>query len=846
MKDLPKDIEKERDELVAALRLKLTELDARVAAYRRDRADEFRRYAVDLLAPLSEEAVAAITAAIEGPAAGVADSYPALYPGFVEDGAQSASSVLSAPPDRPLRRHASPPPVLYHTSGTPKESSRQQNKIFASKGGAPSPLLHSRENDFRGVFTPPFLPLLDSWSHDRQSGDKKYEATAAKTAGSDTRNGVAEDSLKTATSSTGESVASELAATTATTATAAATAATTTTTTAAAAEAEKQAEPVVEAAPPPPKLKSALRRTSSISSSRSSTRSSTPVSTSPVGPKRHVRFSFNGEEVLPTASPPREQQEQDLSWLMHDNSHGYDYNQQYQAAVGTQPLHGDLHTAPAGHSAPAEAALSHTLLLLPSSSREEAEAAAATPAAGDSPSAPADHDQDQPSEAQDSESQLAPASLYNAASSSTSQQQNPPAPRRRHSLILDDDEDEFVPLARKVSSSDRLRALSKMPLEDPTNWTVVNPQADAQSSAAEQLTPADLIYQPPLQVPSPPSPPEVEQREYALPDESDASSSSDDDDGFVMRATRRTKTSQPAPAVSDVSAPATNGTSPDNESRPKHGTYHNPVQISIATSPMKNGTARKKKVPADDDDFFGFEPDDMDGDAIAADDDDDDVGYPLSRVTDVNTFDSDEDEEELLDDNVDDDDDEKVHDEDPVEDAALVDKEKAALDIGTDGLDSSQLVFNRKGNIKSPEEDEANLSESLLARLRKVQSDSLGDNIVRGGGRGGGGEADSSNEAHPRSSPPAILAGSYRGKPIDLFNVVKDPRILQQAAQMGNLNSFVGSIHDHEHGTHVPASLADFSSLSGREQLNLLSGTPRSLTERMVMEDTRKIFSPSR
>ncbi|CAK7220503.1 negative regulator of the PHO system [Sporothrix curviconia] len=763
-KDMTKDIEKQRDRLVAALRLKLTELDARVAAYRRDRADEFRRYAVDLIGPLSDEAVTAITTAIEGPAATPAATYPALYPGFVEDGAKKASSMLSAPPARPParppRRSASPPPVLYHTSGTPKEGPRRPNTFFLADGSAPSPLLHARDNDFRGVFTPPFLPLLDSWSYDRRSGDNNGEAAApAKAAGADapkadegkTVDGVAAP-FADANANASANAASEP-------------------TEAAAAAVEKPAEPVVEVPPPPqPKLKSVLRRTSSISSSRSSTRSSTPVNTSPSGPPRHVRFSFNGEEVLPTASPPREQlDEQDLSWLMHDNSHShnhssngtpghsvYDYSRHYQAAA-----------------------------MLPGS--KEAEAAVATSSTAD------------------------PASV-----------------------ILDDDDDgEFVPLARKVSSSDRLRALSKMPLEDPSNWTVVNPQADTQSPATEQLTPADLVYQPPPQAPLAPSPPEVEQREYANPNESDVSSS-DDEDGFVMRATRKTTSppqsaaAVPPPALAP--APATNSPSLD-ESRPKHGTSHTPIQIIMADSPLKNGASRKKKAhAADDDDFFGFEPDDMNGEV----DDDDDVGYPLSRVTDVNTFDKNDEEEPL--DNIDNDD--NVHDEDPVQDAALVEKEKATLGIGTDGLDSHDLVFNRKSNTKSPEENDSNLSASLLTRLRKVQSDSLGDNIVQGSGSFGA--------QQPPSSPPAISAGSYRGKSIDLFNVVKDPRILQQAAQMGNLNSFVGSVHDRNHEIHAPASLADFSSLSGREQLNLLSGTPRSLTERMVMEDTRKIFSPPR
>ncbi|KAK3399244.1 hypothetical protein B0T20DRAFT_351829 [Sordaria brevicollis] len=48
----------------------------------------------------------------------------------------------------------SPPPILYHTSGTPKEGPR-------------SP--HEREREFQGLFTPRYLPLLDSTHRGLQS-----------------------------------------------------------------------------------------------------------------------------------------------------------------------------------------------------------------------------------------------------------------------------------------------------------------------------------------------------------------------------------------------------------------------------------------------------------------------------------------------------------------------------------------------------------------------------------------------------------------------------------------------------------------------------------------------------
>ncbi|CAK7564880.1 MAG: negative regulator of the PHO system [Sporothrix epigloea] len=796
---------KERDRLVCALQLKLAELDARVASYRRDCANEFRRYAVDLIGPLADEAKAAIAASIEEPVGILAETYPALYPGFVEGGPKSAASLLSASPIRPPNSCVSPPPVLYHTSGTPSKGHQKQNTYFAPAGTALSPSLHARDDEFRGVFTPPFLPLLDSWSNDRQPRLNNAHAAVAKEGFIDAPKEEIEKVAKTVVSETDQIKASGSVAETA----------------------EVSARPVVETARLEPKLKSALRRTSSNSSSRSSTRSSTPVSSTPGATRRQVRFSFNGEEVLPTATPPREQHRQDLSWLMHDNNHNhsghgatahsmYDYSRHYQAPADAHSPRSDLLP-----TLSAESPSSNTVL--PRSTDEElATESSVEPTSAVTTGQPASNLK--PSNAQGSEPQTAALPRSRDSFPSTSQPP-PPAPYRRHSQILDDDEDDYKPLARKVSSSDRLRALSKMPLEDPSNWTVVNPQSDTQSSASERLTPADLVYQPSPHTPSPPPPPEIEQCEYAESD-TNHTNSSEDEDGFVMRASRKIK----APLTEDaVRASVANNTSPDSVDQPAQKALHAPVQITTVVPPSRNKAYRKIKAADDEDDFFGFDYDEDDD--INEDADDTDVGYPLSRTTHVNNLGHSDEEESL--DNIDDESSDKDA---PVDDTSLVEKEKAALGIGTDGLDSGELVFNRRINNNALEENDADLSSSLLTRLRKIQSDSLGDNIVQG----------AESYRSPPSSPSAISAGSYRGRPIDLFNVVKDPRILQQAAQMGNLNSYVGSVHDRDHETHAPASMADFSSLSGREQLNLLSGTPRSLTERMAMEDARKFFSTSR
>ncbi|KAK1769326.1 hypothetical protein QBC33DRAFT_351503 [Phialemonium atrogriseum] len=125
--------------LVTELLGKLAELDSKVATYQQDMNAEFERYSALLLKDVSEDVSNEVSRVI----------------------AESMSNYLMLQaPNRDclefpatLTEHGlwggrrSPPPILYHTSGTPKDGPR-------------SP--HEREKEFQGVFTPSFLPLLDS------------------------------------------------------------------------------------------------------------------------------------------------------------------------------------------------------------------------------------------------------------------------------------------------------------------------------------------------------------------------------------------------------------------------------------------------------------------------------------------------------------------------------------------------------------------------------------------------------------------------------------------------------------------------------------------------------------
>ncbi|KAH6636267.1 hypothetical protein F5144DRAFT_619630 [Chaetomium tenue] len=124
--------------LVGELQDKLTELDGKVTAYQRDMLTEFHKHMDECLKDypdhISGEVSRAIAASIS------AGRYPAL------------NCLSREAPDSPAIDRTvwggrkSPPPILRHTSGIPKESPRDP---------------HAREKEFQGLFTPTYLPLLE-------------------------------------------------------------------------------------------------------------------------------------------------------------------------------------------------------------------------------------------------------------------------------------------------------------------------------------------------------------------------------------------------------------------------------------------------------------------------------------------------------------------------------------------------------------------------------------------------------------------------------------------------------------------------------------------------------------
>jgi len=239
---------KDTAKLVAELQDKLAELDGKVAAYRRDMVEEFRKHMAEALSGCPEQVSNEVEKAIADSMA----NYPALFPtdsACDSKNQSAASSPTSEPVDKPAGRK-SPPPVLPHTSGVPKDGPR-------------SP--HEREREFQGLFTPRYLPLLDGSHHGPQSPPASpLPATNAPFP-------LSMDNIKKV---------DEL----------------------------KERKVMLEIRPTPVR-RLTDRSTSSVESSTSGSESKMRrsalrrTSSSNKGSPRRVRFEFDGEEVLPSSSP---------------------------------------------------------------------------------------------------------------------------------------------------------------------------------------------------------------------------------------------------------------------------------------------------------------------------------------------------------------------------------------------------------------------------------------------------------------------------------------------------------------------------------------------------------------
>ena len=252
----------EASRLIAELQQKLAQLDHKIWLYRQDMASEFNKYADDLLrdvpGDVSDPVNKAITESLK--------SYPSLDVGSQNadpsGGAVNKDAMKNcADESSNTESKAIPIPVLPD-QGPESPSERPQNA-------------HEREKEFQGLFTPSYLPLLDSTDRNERRPSSVSLSLASES------NAVSILAREKATESTSPKSSSYP---------------------------ESSSLPLQK----PP---SSRRRRNTDEASTSSDQSDTPVrrsalrrgsnSTRPQSP-RHVRFEFAGEEFPTTSSPKLE------------------------------------------------------------------------------------------------------------------------------------------------------------------------------------------------------------------------------------------------------------------------------------------------------------------------------------------------------------------------------------------------------------------------------------------------------------------------------------------------------------------------------------------------------------
>ncbi|KAI0914445.1 hypothetical protein F4824DRAFT_66333 [Ustulina deusta] len=239
--------------LVSELLSKLAELDQKVCDYRQGMAQEFQRYSHRLLQDAPEH----VSVRVEEVLAEELHNYSALGPGLVAlDGASADRVGRSDTERRPRCGRVSPPPILPHTSGVPPND--------VTLGSPPD---RDRDREFHGLFTPSYLPLLEVM----QQPIKTIPAPTAVSSPTTPQDNESNDTQ----------------------------------------EPSPHVQLDTTARQPDPVHCHTEETTSSINSDdsilrtrRSALRRSSSGSTKDIQSPRRVRFDVEGEEVLPTVSPP--------------------------------------------------------------------------------------------------------------------------------------------------------------------------------------------------------------------------------------------------------------------------------------------------------------------------------------------------------------------------------------------------------------------------------------------------------------------------------------------------------------------------------------------------------------
>ena len=243
----------EATRLVTELQQKLSELDHKVWRYRQDMASEFTKYAENVLRDVPKDVSETVSKAIAESMKG----YKSLNP----DGLSSLESCATGTDSLALRVENG---TSYFTTSTASIPYQREDQEVESPR---SP--HEREKEFQGLFTPSYLPLLDSTT--RNERRSSYEPQPSPSIAEKGKEREMDSHIDAGTEVAGSLAASP--------------------------ELRRPETPkrkntdewsLASDASDGPVRRSALRRSSSSSKGLS---------------PRRVRFDVAGEEVLPTASP---------------------------------------------------------------------------------------------------------------------------------------------------------------------------------------------------------------------------------------------------------------------------------------------------------------------------------------------------------------------------------------------------------------------------------------------------------------------------------------------------------------------------------------------------------------
>lgn len=135
--------------LIDELTSKLLDLDNKVSVYRLGMATEFTKYSEELLKKVPDDVAHHVSRAIEESL----PNFPSLYPPGSQPSSRSHTPTILD--EIAWHGNKSPPPILPHTSGQPKEP-KNHNSSQPSQT-----IQRERDQEFSGLFVPTYLPLLE-------------------------------------------------------------------------------------------------------------------------------------------------------------------------------------------------------------------------------------------------------------------------------------------------------------------------------------------------------------------------------------------------------------------------------------------------------------------------------------------------------------------------------------------------------------------------------------------------------------------------------------------------------------------------------------------------------------